>query len=229
VRPRNTIGVAWCDTGLHQDGSSYEAGWQDQRRAGPAGHRTGRPTRAITWTARTAGSSRQSSSPACRTSGCLPRVARSTPRGISTAGGVPGGRMGGCGARGPRTAHDLWCSCPTTRAARCHADVFALNFSRAGARSPAVLTKLPAAGFRVPEGGPRHHARTWPVHKSGKIAAMGPFEMITERARPAGVRVFKWRPAGDGYTVFDLTERLRTRGWWWPGRHLPRGRSTTPR
>ncbi len=50
-----------------------------------------------------------------------------------------------------------------------------------------------------------------PILLSGEIAKLGPFELLTER-RDIPVFAFKRKePTND--TVFDLSERLRERGW----------------
>jgi glutamate decarboxylase len=96
---------------------------------------------------------------------------------------------------------------------------FALNFSRPGAQVAAQyynFLRLGFAGYR------RVHQASQDValHMSGQIAEMGPFELITEgRDLP----VFAFRLAGPqpGYSVFDLTERLRSRGWLVPAYTFP--------
>jgi glutamate decarboxylase len=56
-------------------------------------------------------------------------------------------------------------------------------------------------------------------HLSGQIAAMGPFELLTDGS---DLPVFAFRLAGPQcYTVFDLSERLRSRGWLVPAYTFP--------
>jgi glutamate decarboxylase len=58
------------------------------------------------------------------------------------------------------------------------------------------------------------------LHLSGEIAKMGPFELLTE-GRDLPVFAFKLRDDVTGYTVFDLSERLRLRGWQVPAYTFP--------
>ena len=58
------------------------------------------------------------------------------------------------------------------------------------------------------------------MHMSGRIAKMGPFELITE-GRELPVFAFKITDPQVSYTVFDLSERLRTRGWLVPAYTFP--------
>jgi glutamate decarboxylase len=103
---------------------------------------------------------------------------------------------------------------------------FALNFSRPGAQVAAQYYNFLRLGF---PGYQRVHQACQDValHMSGQIAAMGPFELITE-GRDLPVFAFKLTdPAGGGYTVFDLTERLRTRGWLVPAYTFPEALTDT--
>ena len=103
---------------------------------------------------------------------------------------------------------------------------FALNFSRPGAQVAAQYYNFLRLGF---PGYQRVHqaCQDVAVHMSGQIAAMGPFELITE-GRDLPVFAFKLAdPAGGGYTVFDLTERLRTRGWLVPAYTFPEALTDT--
>jgi glutamate decarboxylase len=103
---------------------------------------------------------------------------------------------------------------------------FALNFSRPGAQVAAQYYNFLRLGF---PGYQRVHqaCQDVAVHMSGQIAAMGPFELITE-GRDLPVFAFKLAdPVGGGYTVFDLTERLRTRGWLVPAYTFPEALTDT--
>jgi glutamate decarboxylase len=54
---------------------------------------------------------------------------------------------------------------------------------------------------------------------SSRIAGMGPFELLTDGS---DLPVFAFKLADQaGYSVFDLSERLRTRGWLVPAYTLP--------
>ena len=96
---------------------------------------------------------------------------------------------------------------------------FALNFSRPGAQVAAQyynFIRLGRQGYR------RVHQTCQDValHLSGEIAKMGPFELLTE-GRDLPVFAFKLRDDVTGYSVFDLSERLRMRGWQVPAYTFP--------
>ncbi len=96
---------------------------------------------------------------------------------------------------------------------------FALNFSRPGAQVAAQYYNFLRLGF---PGYQRVHqaCQDVAVHMSGRIAKMGPFELISE-GRELPVFAFKIADPRASYTVFDLTERLRTRGWLVPAYTFP--------
>jgi glutamate decarboxylase len=96
---------------------------------------------------------------------------------------------------------------------------FALNFSRPGAHVAAQYYNFLRLGFsgyqRVQQA-----CQDVAVHMSGSIARMGPFELITE-GRDLPVFAFKLASPQPGYSVFDLSERLRSRGWQVPAYTFP--------
>jgi glutamate decarboxylase len=96
---------------------------------------------------------------------------------------------------------------------------FALNFSRPGAQVAAQYYNFLRLGFA---GYQRVHQACQDVamHMSGRIAKMGPFELITE-GRELPVFAFRIADPQASYTVFDLSERLRTRGWLVPAYTFP--------
>jgi glutamate decarboxylase len=96
---------------------------------------------------------------------------------------------------------------------------FALNFSRPGAQVAAQYYNFLRLGFT---GYQRVHqaSRDVALHMSGEIAKMGPFELITE-GRDLPVFAFRLADPAPSYTVFDLTERLRSRGWLVPAYTFP--------
>ena len=96
---------------------------------------------------------------------------------------------------------------------------FALNFSRPGAQVAAQYYNFLRLGF---PGYRRVHqaCQDVAVHMSGRIAKMGPFELITE-GRELPVFAFKIADPQASYSVFDLTERLRSRGWLVPAYTFP--------
>ena len=96
---------------------------------------------------------------------------------------------------------------------------FALNFSRPGAQVAAQYYNF----VRLGHSGYKHVQQTCQdiaLHLSGEIAKMGPFELLTE-GRDLPVFAFKLRDDITSYSVFDLSERLRTRGWQVPAYTFP--------
>jgi len=96
---------------------------------------------------------------------------------------------------------------------------FALNFSRPGAQVAAQYYNFLRLGFQG------YHA----VHKacqdiakylSSSIAALGPFELLTDGS-DLPVFAVKLKPGVSGYSVFDVSERLRMRGWQVPAYTFP--------
>jgi glutamate decarboxylase len=96
---------------------------------------------------------------------------------------------------------------------------FALNFSRPGAQVAAQyynFIRLGFQGYRQVQQACQDIA----LHLSGAIAKMGPFELLTE-GRDLPVFAFKLRDDVTAYSVFDLSERLRQRGWQVPAYTFP--------
>jgi glutamate decarboxylase len=96
---------------------------------------------------------------------------------------------------------------------------FALNFSRPGAQVVAqyyTLLRLGCDGFRRVQQTCRDNAR-W---LAAEIAEIGPFELISDGS---GIPVFAFRlrDSVKDYTVFDVSETLRIKGWLVPAYHLP--------
>ncbi|MER5888847.1 glutamate decarboxylase [Streptomyces sp. NPDC001941] len=104
---------------------------------------------------------------------------------------------------------------------------FALNFSRPGGAVVAQyynLLRLGRQGYRAVYETAARSAR----FLGGEIAALGPFTLLYDGhgALPA----VSWTltdPAGAGFTLYDLTERLRVRGWQIPAYPLPPEREET--
>jgi glutamate decarboxylase len=96
---------------------------------------------------------------------------------------------------------------------------FALNFSRSGSNVVAQYYNFLRLGF---EGYRRvqQECQEVAVHMSGQIARMGPFELLSE-GRELPVFAFKISDESAGYTVFDLSEGLRERGWLVPAYTFP--------
>jgi glutamate decarboxylase len=89
---------------------------------------------------------------------------------------------------------------------------FALNFSRPGGHVAAQyynFLRLGFEGYREVQQACQDVA----MFLSREIAAMGPFELLSDGSE-LPVFAFKLRdPADAGFTVFDLSDRLRQRGW----------------
>jgi glutamate decarboxylase len=96
---------------------------------------------------------------------------------------------------------------------------FALNFSRPGAQVAAQyynFLRLGVEGYRAV-----HQAcRDIAMHLSSSIAALGPFELLTDGS-DLPVFAFRLKPEVTGYSVFDVSERLRVRGWQVPAYTFP--------
>ena len=96
---------------------------------------------------------------------------------------------------------------------------FALNFSRPGAQVAAQYYNFLRLGFE----GYRQVQQTCQdvaMYLSGEIAKMGPFELLTDGS-DLPVFAFRIRDGISGYSVFDLSERLRQRGWQVPAYTFP--------
>jgi glutamate decarboxylase len=96
---------------------------------------------------------------------------------------------------------------------------FTLNFSRPGSQIAAqyyTLIRLGREGFTAV------HARSREIaqHLSRSIGELGPFECLTDGGElPAFA--FKLRDDVDGYTVYDVSSRLRAHGWIVPAYQFP--------
>jgi glutamate decarboxylase len=99
---------------------------------------------------------------------------------------------------------------------------FALNFSRPGAQVVAQYYNFLRLGFdgyrRV-----QAYARDVATRLSGEIAELGPFELIT-RGDELPVFAFTLKDEIDNYTVFDVSNALRERGWQVPAYTFPKNR-----
>jgi glutamate decarboxylase len=103
---------------------------------------------------------------------------------------------------------------------------FALNFSRPGSNVIAQyynFLRLGFDGYRKVQQACQDVA----VRLAGEIADMGPFELLTG-GTDLPVLAFKLRdPGAAGYSVFDLSERLRQRGWLVPAYTFPENMQDT--
>jgi glutamate decarboxylase len=96
---------------------------------------------------------------------------------------------------------------------------FALNFSRPGAHVAAQyynFLRLGFDGYRQVQQACQDVA----LYLSGQITKMGPFELLTDGS-DLPVFAFRLRDGVSGYSVFDLSERLRQRGWLVPAYTFP--------
>ena len=96
---------------------------------------------------------------------------------------------------------------------------FAINFSRPGSQVVAQYYRFLRLGF---EGYKEIQlaCRETAVHLSSQIADLGPFELVSDGSA-IPVFAFKLRDDVDRYTVFDLSDRLRMRGWQVPAYTFP--------
>jgi glutamate decarboxylase len=96
---------------------------------------------------------------------------------------------------------------------------FALNFSRPGAEVVAQyysLLRLGREGYRQVMQGCRDVAR----QLAGQVSELGPFELVSDGS---GIPAFAFalRPDVTAFSVFDVSELLRTRGWLVPAYRFP--------
>jgi glutamate decarboxylase len=99
---------------------------------------------------------------------------------------------------------------------------FALNFSRPGSQVVAQyynFLRLGFNGYRKVQG----YARDVATSLSARIAELGPFELIT-KGDELPVFAFALKPEIDNYTVFDVSNALRERGWLLPAYTFPKNR-----
>ena len=100
---------------------------------------------------------------------------------------------------------------------------FALNFSRPGAQVVAqyyTFLRLGFEGFYTVQS----YSRDVATRLSGQIAEIGPFELLT-RGDELPVFAFKLKDEIDNYTVFDVSNALRERGWQVPAYTFPANRT----
>ncbi|WP_027967438.1 glutamate decarboxylase [Halomonas halocynthiae] len=104
---------------------------------------------------------------------------------------------------------------------------FALNFSRPGGQIIAQYYNFLRLGR---EGYTKIHNACYSTaqYLSREIAKLGPFEMIFEGDSEKGIPALAWKlkenaNTGD-YTLYDLADRLRSRGWQVPAYSMPADR-----
>ena len=100
---------------------------------------------------------------------------------------------------------------------------FALNFSRPGAQVAAqyyTFVRLGRDGFRVVQ----QSCRDVATRLAGRIAELGPFRLLT-RGDELPVFAFTTREDVTAFDVFDVSRRLRERGWLVPAYTFPEDRA----
>ena len=100
---------------------------------------------------------------------------------------------------------------------------FALNFSRSGAQIVGQyynFLRLGFDGYRRVQG----YAREVATSLSARIAEMGPFKLIT-RGDELPVFAFTLEDGIDNFTVFDVSNAMRERGWQVPAYTFPANRT----
>jgi glutamate decarboxylase len=103
-----------------------------------------------------------------------------------------------------------------------HMPTFALNFSRPGSEVIAqyfMFVSLGLEGYRRVIG----NARDVATHLSSHIADLGPYRMLT-KGDELPVFAFTLQDGVQNYTVFDVADRLRVRGWLVPAYTFPENR-----
>ena len=96
---------------------------------------------------------------------------------------------------------------------------FALNFSRPGAQVIAQyynLIRLGREGYREIQQACRDTA----MYLSSRIADLGPYELLSDGSE-LPVFFFRLKPDVTNYTVYDVSAKMRERGWQVPAYSLP--------
>lgn len=102
----------------------------------------------------------------------------------------------------------------------------ALNFSRPGGQVVSQyynFLRLGQAGYAEVHGACYETAQ----YIAAEIAKLGPFDVVYDGAPSEGIPCVCWKlkPGDDpGFSLFDLADRLRTRGWQVPAYTLPKNR-----
>jgi glutamate decarboxylase len=104
-----------------------------------------------------------------------------------------------------------------------HMPTFALNFSRPGNQVAAQyynFIRLGRDGYQRVQ----QTCRDVALYTSEAVAGLGPFELLTDGSE-LPVFAFRLDDADRPYTVFDVSERLRDRGWLVPAYTYPEDRT----
>jgi glutamate decarboxylase len=99
---------------------------------------------------------------------------------------------------------------------------FSLNFSRPGSEVVAQYFMFASLGFDGYKKVQQHSAHV-AQYLATEIEKIGPYELIT-RGDDLPVFAFKLKDSVANYTVFDVSERLRERGWQVPAYTFPANR-----
>jgi glutamate decarboxylase len=99
---------------------------------------------------------------------------------------------------------------------------FALNFSRPGAQIVGQYYNFLRLGFDGYKG-VQGYARGVATSLSSRIADLGPFELLTA-GDELPVFAFTLKPDVDNFTVFDVSNAMRERGWLLPAYTFPKNR-----
>jgi glutamate decarboxylase len=90
---------------------------------------------------------------------------------------------------------------------------FNLNFSRPGGQAITAyyeFIRLGRAGYTRLQSAIYEVAR----HLARRLVEIGPFELVHDADPRRGIAAVCWRLAGDpGFNLYDLADRLRSRGW----------------
>ena len=103
-----------------------------------------------------------------------------------------------------------------------HMPTFSLNFSRPGSEVIAqyfMFASLGQTGYRKAI----QRCQDVAVHLSSAIAEMGPYELLSDGS-DLPVFAFTLKDGEKNYTVFDVSDRLRQRGWLVPAYTFPENR-----
>ncbi len=100
-----------------------------------------------------------------------------------------------------------------------HMPTFALNFSRPGSE---VIAQYYMFSYLGREGYRRvlQNCQDVAMYLSSGIANLGPYELLTDGSE-LPVFAFTLKPEVENYTVFDVSDRLRQRGWLVPAYTFP--------
>ncbi|HQS45859.1 MAG TPA: glutamate decarboxylase [Xanthobacteraceae bacterium] len=101
---------------------------------------------------------------------------------------------------------------------------FALNFSRPGGQVVAQYYNFLRLG-REGYANIQNACYATAQYLSKEIGALGPFEILFDGDKRAGIPALSWRLKDGanigGYTLYDLADRLRSRGWQVPAYSMP--------